>query len=296
MAIDSLKPSFYADPAGLTALKRGAAAQTPEAIRETAKQFESLFTTMMLKSMRDASPKDSLFGSDQQDFYQDMFDQQMAVQLSKGKGLGLADVLVRQLMQSAGVVEGVGGPAGADAAAATPNAAPTARTTNWPPRSREEFVQAVMPAAREAAAQLGVDPSLVVAHAALETGWGQSMPAGTDGRPSFNLFGIKADAHWRGAQAVSRTSEFADGRMQGMPASFRAYASPEHSINDYADFIKSNPRYAGALNAGDDATAFARALQRGGYATDPDYVSKFTAVAARLKAQVEQPIPSASVG
>src|SRR5689334_13387651 len=109
MAIESANASFYADPAGLTALKRGAAGQTPEAIRETAKQFESLFTTMMLKSMRDATPKDSLFGSDQQDFYQDMFDQQMAVQLSKGKGLGLADVLVRQLMQSAGVTEDAGG-------------------------------------------------------------------------------------------------------------------------------------------------------------------------------------------
>jgi len=296
MAIESANASFYADPAGLTALKRGAAGQTPEAIRETAKQFESLFTTMMLKSMRDATPKDSLFGSDQQDFYQDMFDQQMAVQLSKGKGLGLADVLVRQLMQSAGVVEGgagvatTGGPSGSAAAAAT---GPSA---SWPPRSREEFVQAVMPAAREAAAQLGVDPSLVVAHAALETGWGQSIPTGADGRPSFNLFGIKAGSGWRGAAAVSLTSEFADGRMQTTPASFRAYASPGHSINDYADFLKSNPRYASALNTGDDAVAFARGLQRGGYATDPDYVSKFTAVAARLKSQMAQPISSASVG
>lgn len=294
MAIDSLKPSFYADPAGLTALKRGAAQQTPEAIRETARQFESLFTTMMLKSMRDATPHDSLFGSDQQDFYQDMFDQQMAVQLSKGKGLGLADVLVRQLMQSAGVTEDVGASTGAAATSQASGASPQA--ANWPPRSRAEFVEAVMPAAREAAAKLGVDPSLVVAHAALETGWGQSMPLGADGRPSFNLFGIKADARWGGAAAESRTLEFTNGGMHSLPASFRAYASPEHSINDYADFLKSNPRYASALNTGDDAAAFARGLQRGGYATDPDYVSKFTAVAARLKAQIGQPIPSASVG
>jgi flagellar protein FlgJ len=295
MAIDSLKPSFYADPAGLTALKRGAAAQTPDAIRETARQFESLFTTMMLKSMRDATPHDSLFGSDQQDFYQDMFDQQMAVQLSKGKGLGLADVLVRQLMQSAGVTEDVGGASGAGATNGQVSNAPP-QAANWPPRTRAEFVEAVMPAAREAAAQLGVDPSLVVAHAALETGWGQSAPIGADGRPSFNLFGIKADSRWGGAATESRTLEFMNGGMQSLPASFRAYASPEHSINDYADFLKSNPRYASALNTGDDAAAFARGLQRGGYATDPDYVSKFTAVAARLKAQISQPIPSASVG
>ncbi|HXC60706.1 MAG TPA: rod-binding protein, partial [Steroidobacteraceae bacterium] len=204
MAIESPKASFYADPASLTALKRGAAKQTPEAIRETAKQFESLFTTMMLKSMRQATPRDadSLFGSDQQDFYQDMFDQQLSVQLSKGKGLGLADVLVRQLMQSAGVTD----VPGADAAAGT--AQPSAASANtasgstqaasWPPRNREEFVAAVMPAARAAAQQLGVDPAAVVAHAALETGWGQHMPTASNGAPSFNLFGIKTGAKWQG--------------------------------------------------------------------------------------------------
>src|SRR6187401_3090794 len=116
MAIESASASFYADPAGLAGLKRGAADKTPEAIRETARQFESLFTTMMLKSMRDATPKDSLFGSDQQDFYQDMFDSQMANQLSKGKGLGLADMLVKQLMQ-AGVAPEVAGKAAAAGAA-----------------------------------------------------------------------------------------------------------------------------------------------------------------------------------
>jgi flagellar protein FlgJ len=116
MAIEAPKTAFYADPTGLTALRRGAAAQTPVAILETAKQFESLFTRMMLKSMRDASPGDSMFGSDQQDFYQDMFDQQLSVQLSKGKGVGLADVLVRQLMQGAGALPGADGQQGAAAA------------------------------------------------------------------------------------------------------------------------------------------------------------------------------------
>src|SRR5690349_12188347 len=99
MSIEGVKQSFYADPAGLAGLKREAQTQSPEALREVARQFESLFTTMMLKSMRQATPEDSLFGSDQQDFYQDMFDQQLSAQLTKGKGLGLADMLVRQLMQ-----------------------------------------------------------------------------------------------------------------------------------------------------------------------------------------------------
>jgi flagellar protein FlgJ len=292
MSIDAPKATFYADPAGLTALKRGAAAQTPEAIRETAKQFESLFTTMMLKSMRDASPGDSMFGSDQQDFYQDMFDQQLAVQLSKGKGLGLADVLVRQLMQSAGGLAGTDalqtGAADAPQAAATP---PTAG--NWPPRTQEEFVQAVLPAARAAAEKLGVDPEVVVAHAALETGWGRSVPTGADGKPSFNLFGIKSSGRWSGDASMSATHEFAGGRMQSTLASFRAYDSPEQSIRDYAGFLQSSPRYAGALNTGSDVAAFARGLQQGGYATDPDYVSKLTAVAARLKSRFGWPISAA---
>ena len=305
MAIEAPKAAFYADPAGLTALKRGAAAQTPDAIRETAKQFESLFTTMMLKSMRDATPGDSMFGSDQQDFYQDMFDQQLSVQLSKGKGLGLADVLVRQLMQGAGALPGAGaGEAkvgesvsgagaqapGASSSVATP-ASPTAAT--WPPRTQEEFVQAVLPAARAAAHKLGVDPEVVVAHAALETGWGKSVPTGADGRPSFNLFGIKAGARWSGDTSLSATHEFAGGRMQSTLASFRAYDSPEQSIRDYAGVLQSSPRYSAALNTGSDVAAFARGLQQGGYATDPDYVSKLTAVAARLKSRFGWPISAA---
>jgi flagellar protein FlgJ len=274
MSIEAPKAAFYADPAGLVALKRGAAAQTPEAIRETAKQFESLFTTMMLKSMRDASPGDSMFGSDQQEFYQDMFDQQLAVQLSRGKGLGLADVLVRQLIQGGGELS-------------------KPSVSNWPPRSQDEFVQAVLPAARAAAEKLGVDPEVVVAHAALETGWGRSVPTSANGKPSFNLFGIKAGSHWVGDSLHAKTKEFSAGEMQATQASFRSYESPEHSIQDYTGFLQSNPRYAAALNTGSDVGAFARGLQLGGYATDPDYVAKLTAVAARLKSRFGWPISAA---
>jgi flagellar protein FlgJ len=304
MALEAPKASFYADPASLTALKRGAAAQTPDAIRETARQFESLFTTMMLKSMREATPRDpnSLFGSDQQDFYQDMFDQQMSVQLSKGKGLGLADVLVRQLMQSAGVTDAAGatdgsGVAGTGAAATAgqTQASSTSQTANWPPRTREEFVEAVMPAARAAASKLGVDPAAVVAHAALETGWGRHMPTGSDGTPSFNLFGIKAGAGWRGNGVNAGTQEYVAGGMQNVDARFRAYGSPSESIGDYANVLQSNPRYSAALGTGSDIGAFATALQRAGYATDPDYARKLTAVADELKSRFGRPISAGEV-
>jgi peptidoglycan hydrolase FlgJ len=283
MAIESLKGSFFADPAALNGLKREAAAQTPEAVRETARQFESLFTTMMLKSMRSASMGDPMFDSSQGEFYQEMFDQQLAVQLSKGKGLGLSDMLVRQLMQG-------GGPAApaATSEAAAGRASETA--ANWPPATKEDFVNAIRPAATAAANELGVDPDTIIAHAALETGWGRHVPTGSEGQSSFNLFGIKAGSSWKGAATESATQEFGAGRMQQVSANFRAYASPEDSIQDYVGLLKGNPRYAGALGTGSDAQAFAQGLARGGYATDPDYVAKLTAVAAGLKAGNSLPI------
>jgi flagellar protein FlgJ len=285
MAIESVNASFYADPAGLAALKRDAAAQTPGALRETARQFESLFTSMMLKSMRDASMGNDLFGSDQQDFYQDMFDTQLASQLAGGKGLGLADVLVRQLMQGQGAMAG----APADVAALTQTQR-TSGAASWTPGNADEFVQAIRPAATAAARELGVDPDAVIAHAALETGWGRSVPRDAGGQPSFNLFGIKAGGTWSGAVHASRTSEFIDGRMQDVVASFRAYDSPEQSIRDYVGLLKGSRRYAAAIGTGSDVEAFARGLVRGGYATDPDYVTKLTAVAGRLKLAAGEPI------
>jgi flagellar protein FlgJ len=289
VAIAPLNNSFYADPTSLTTLKRDAAAQTPEALRETAKQFESLFTTMMLKSMRTASSSsgDSLFGSDQQDFYQDMFDQQLSVQLSKVKGIGLADVLMRQLMQAVGAAPDELAAQGAAAAQAAPL---TAESRSWPPRSHEEFVSAILPAAREVGRKLGVDPSTIVAHAALETGWGKSTPTDASGRPSFNLFGIKTGAAWSGDSTAAATHEYEQGRMQSVEARFRAYESPAHSLNDYADFLTSNPRYSAALGTGSNVEAFGTALQQAGYATDPDYAKKLSAVAHELKSRFAQPI------
>jgi flagellar protein FlgJ len=295
MAIESLNASFYADPASLGALKREAAAQSPESLREVAKQFESLFTSMMLKSMRDASMGNELFGSDQQDFYQDMFDTQLATQLSNGKGLGLADVLVRQLMQGQGSGTGTGLADIASMIHERRSSGVTApEAASWTPGNADEFVQAIRPAATAAAHELGVDPDVVIAHAALETGWGRSVPRDANGQPSFNLFGIKAGGSWNGAVHSSRTSEFIDGRMQDVVAGFRAYDSPEQSIRDYVGLLKGSRRYAAAIGTGSDVEAFGRGLVRGGYATDPDYVTKLTAVAGRLKLAAGEPITRAS--
>ena len=253
------------------ALRRGAEANSPATLRAAAKQFESLFTKMMLQSMRKASFGDPLFGSDQGDMYQDMADDQLAVQMSQGKGLGLADMLIRQLSHGTAVSPAPG------------SASPDAKAT---PEERAKFVSQLMPQATEAARELGVDPRSLIAQAALETGWGKSQPGGD----SNNFFGVKAGAGWDGASRLASTQEFESGVGSSVDARFRAYGSASESVNDYVHVIRDNPRYAAALNTGDNVQAFAAALQQGGYATDPEYARKLVAVAAQLK--LDAPVTS----
>ena len=262
---------------------RRADANDPKALREVARQFESIFTKMMLDSMRSASFGDPMFGSDQADMYQDMMDDQMAIQLSSGRGIGLADMLIRQLGQGAGAVSGAR--TAADAAAAVHSSRTSGSAQPEGPavddEQRRRFVEHILPQARVAAAQLGVDERSVIAQAALETGWGTSQPR-DDAGASNNLFGIKAGANWNGRSVRSDTSEFTAGIAGRERAAFRAYGNVAESMNDYVRLISDSPRYAAALNTGTDVRAFAHALQRGGYATDPQYADKLVAVAAKL--------------
>jgi peptidoglycan hydrolase FlgJ len=251
------------------ALRRGAEANDPKTLREVARQFESIFTKMMLDSMRSASFGDPMFGSDQVDMYQGMMDDQMAVQLSQGKGLGLADMLVRQLQAGA---------AGAGPEVATPDGDTAANVT---PQQRSEFVDKLLPHATAAARELGVDPRSIIAQAALETGWGTHLPADTQGT-SNNYFGIKAAGAWTGSSVASGTTEFADGVAGKEQARFRAYGSVAENLADYVRVIRDNPRYSAALGTGSDVRGFANALQRGGYATDPEYANKLVSIAERI--------------
>jgi flagellar protein FlgJ len=141
------------------------------------------------------------------------------------------------------------------------------------------FLESILPAATKAAQALGVSPRSILAQAALETGWGRSMPLDAQGRPSLNLFGIKATPSWRGATAASETIEFLGGQATRQVERFRAYDSFEASFADHARLLSSSSRYAGALNSGDDTHTYAKALQTGGYATDPHYARKLVAVA-----------------
>lgn len=271
------------DFAGLNALKAKAAGapQDEATIRAVARQFEALLMQQVLKSARAANLGDDLASGPGSDTYKDLFDQQMAQQLSAGRGLGIADVLVRQL-------SGIGGPP-AMASVSTPAPIGIPVPTTPPlrgaanaeplPADPEQFIRSVWPQAEAAARELGLPTEVVVGHAALESGWGRHRPAGD----SNNLFGIKADAGWRGARARSETSEVRDGVERREQAEFRRYDSTAQSFSDYVQFLRSNPRYATALAHGGDARQFAQGLQKAGYATDPHYASKLLGAIDRVR-------------
>jgi flagellar protein FlgJ len=274
----------YGDFSGLEKLKSAVRQQDPNALRQVAQQFESLFAKMMLKSMRKAIGKDPIFGSDQAEMYQGMFDDQLSLQLTRGHGLGLADMLMKQLRGAAGAVTGAAPAAKTSAARpaptlATPN---TAAATPASTAERTQFVRTLWPHAEVAAQQLGVQPLGLVAQAALESNWGRSMPKSASGTSSNNLFGVKATAAWSGDSVSAATQEFQAGGMVGARSAFRAYPDSQAALQDYVATLKGNPRYSAALGAGDDVTAFANALQKGGYATDPNYAAKVGSVAQQV--------------
>lgn len=285
-----------------TGLRAAAVQNDPAALREVAGQFEALFLQTMLKNMREASLGDPIFGdSNQQDMYQGMMDQQLALEMASGKGVGLADMLVRQLGKSP--AEGSPRPEGGFSLSNVPRhhfAAPTRSVGNAraappvpvpaPPHSAarqdakpawsdpESFARAIWPHAERAGRRLNVAPEAIVAQAALETGWGAHVMPDENGESSYNLFGIKAGAGWGGDRVSRRTLEFENGVPQPQKAQFRAYRDVAAVFSDYTDFLSDNPRYGEVRGHGDDVAGFANALQSAGYATDPDYADKITRV------------------
>jgi peptidoglycan hydrolase FlgJ len=264
----------FNDLAALARLRTGAADAPSSALREAAGQFEALLVQTMLKGVRTTSLGSGLFDSDSTDMYRDLLDQQLALQISRGRGLGLADMLARQLGDGESSA-----PARRSGLSARP--APVARPAAdaGTPSSPAEFVQRMLPHARAVADKLGVSARAVLAQAALESGWGTRTPARPDGSPSHNLFGIKAGASWRGDSVSVPTLEYEDGVARRVQERFRAYASPGASFEDYAALVAGDPRYAEALARGDDVASFGQALQAAGYATDPDYGRKLATLA-----------------
>ena len=292
----------------------------PEVLREVAGQFEALFIQTMLKNMREASLGDPLLGdSNQHEMYESMLDQQLSLEMSSGRGLGLADMLVRQLggedaaarvapttghrLPESSPVAGSGFSLTESIPAKTyrlPKSSPVGSMVPLPTwHDAKSFAIDVWPHAERAAARLDVAPEAIVAQAALETGWGAHVPQRGDGSSSYNLFGIKAGRGWSGESVSKPTLEFVGGAARPEVAEFRAYDDVSANFDDYSDMLTANPRYESVGGHGDDIAGFAKALQTAGYATDPAYAEKLKAVAdsetmqdaiAGLKSSGPQPI------
>ena len=264
--------ALAADARSLNQLKLQAGQNTPAAIKEAAKQFESLFMRELIKTMREATMKSGLLDSASGDLSADLLDQQLAVQMSGMPG-GLSEMIARQLSkQTAGADPAPAQPA--SKAVDSPATAPLgAVRTNT---HQGGFVQRHAAAAARVEQSSGIPSAYMLGQAGHETGWGKHEIKLKDGAPSYNLFGIKAGGGWSGKVAEVTTTEFIQGTAQKVVAKFRAYASYEESFRDYAQLISRSPRYAQARQQTASAQAYASGLQRAGYATDPDYASKLS--------------------
>lgn len=305
MLTDSrLAASAAWDAQSLNELKSKAGKDPGANLRPVARQVEGMFVQMMLKSMREALPKDGLFSSDSTRLYTSMYDQQIAQQMTAGKGLGLADMMVKQM----------GGEQAAQPAASEPEQVPMKfpleTVTTYQNQALTQMVRKAMPKAPEvndepltgdskdflaqlslparlASQQSGVPHHLILAQAALESGWGQRQIRRENGEPSFNIFGVKATSNWKGPVTEITTTEFENGEAKKVKAKFRVYSSYLEALSDYVGVLTRNPRYAAVTTAA-TAEQGAQALQSAGYATDPNYARKLTGMIQQMKAMGEK--------
>lgn len=295
MGYGSISPSnaqsLAADAQSLGNLKMEAGKNTPASIKETAKQFESLFMRELMKSMREATMKSGMLDSAGADLGTDLLDQQFAVQMSGQPG-GLSDMIALQLTrQMAGTTKdataGTAGHTSAPVGATKPAkfAAPLAptpavgKTARAPTENQSTFVHQHSNVASEVEKTTGIPASFMLGQAGHETGWGKFEIKHKGGASSHNLFGIKAGPGWTGKVAEVTTTEFVDGVATKKLAKFRAYDSYADAFKDYARMITESPRYAKAkalTQTGGSAQSFASGLQKAGYATDPDYAAKLS--------------------
>ncbi len=281
------------------------AGQDPQAnIRPVARQVEGMFVQMMLKSMREALPKDGLFSSDSTRLYTSMYDQQIAQQMTAGKGLGLAEMMVKQMTGGQAPVEA------GDQMQQVPMKFDLETVNTWQNQTIAQMVRKALPKAPEnsdepmsgdskdflaqlslparlASQQSGVPHHLILAQAALESGWGQRQIKRENGEPSLNLFGVKATSSWKGPVTEITTTEFENGEAKKVKAKFRVYSSYLEALSDYVGMLTRNPRYAAVTTAA-TAEQGAQALQSAGYATDPKYAQKLTSMIQQLKSMGEK--------
>lgn len=292
--------------------KTGDNASKEAALEQAAKQFEAIFMQMLMKSMRKAQEvleSDSPFNSESTKFYRDMHDQQMSLEMSNNGSLGLSELIVRQLggdsenykphtiLRSDGNLDSRGSVRVTQGALLNPNNLvndPTAKQD--PEKDRQtngselvkmvnqlqsptfekphDFVSALTADAKRVQDKINVPFEVVIAQAALETGWGQKIIKTNNGESSNNLFNIKADSRWAGEKTHKETLEFENGAMVKKREPFRVYDSIGQSVNDYLNLLTGSERYQGALDNSENVEQFLHNLQSAGYATDPNYAKK----------------------
>jgi flagellar protein FlgJ len=309
------------DANSLNGLKNAAKENSPDAIKGVAKQFEAIFMNMMLKSMREASSQDNPFDNEQSRTFTSMLDQQLSSNLAS-KGLGLADVLAKQLSKGNNLVTDTMEQAVTDVqptpvygAQSNPIVSNPLSTSNnksaanpldykahidskiTPTEtslinnkidsksltdSATEFKSRMAMHAAEASRTTGVPAHLMLGQAALESGWGKRELKGVDGTPSNNLFGIKATGNWDGKVVEATTTEYIHGVKQKRIEKFRAYDSYADSFKDFANMMSNNPRYDKVMANLDSVNGYALEMQNAGYATDPHYASKLASVIQKV--------------
>lgn len=314
--------NVYTELSSLKALKGQLKSGDKAAVEKVAQQFEAIFLQMMLSGMRKTIQMDDEYGNDKAMYY-DLFDKQVAVNLSQKGGIGLAQLMMSQpgfvkeasaqtdagagqhklniqpgsvLLQQQFLHNSVeartadGAPvnvkaenilsgSGKDTAGPVNDVAGMEKTGEF--NSPLDFVRTVWNVASDVITSNGFDPRVVIAQAALETGWGKHVIRTANGNSSFNLFGIKSGRQWQGDEVVANTLEYKDGSMYQAREGFRAYGSIRESVSDYIDFLKSNQRYQRVLNQLQDPQAYMHELQKAGYATDPQYASKVLKIMGR---------------
>ncbi|MBI5007593.1 MAG: flagellar assembly peptidoglycan hydrolase FlgJ [Nitrosomonadales bacterium] len=278
------------DGQNLDRLKLQAKQAPDQALKTVAQQFETVFLNMMLKSMREATPQDGVFDSEQTRMFTGMLDQQLAQSMAD-RGVGLADIMVRQLSRQQVPTPESGAsssppPAlntqhsvlGTQHSALSTKGLPSAYSADF----QQAFVDRMRPHAEAASRSTGIPAHLIMGQAALESGWGKREIMNADGSNSHNLFGIKANKGWNGKVAEVTTTEYHNGVASKQVERFRAYGSYTEAFRDYARFLSDDPRYAAVLEQS-DGKAFAQALQKAGYATDPRYADKLTSVIGSVR-------------
>jgi flagellar protein FlgJ len=270
----------FGDARGVESLKSRASKDPKAAVKEAAKQFETLFMQQLLKTMREATKSDSSMDNDASKLGAEMLDTQWSTKLS-GRPGGLADVIARQLdRQVSGSATSLARPDSANLAAtrSTASLARPQAAIGMPQQSASDFVTQHTEAATQAEATTGIPASFMIAQAAHETGWGKHEIRHQDGSTAHNLFGIKAGSNWTGDTVNVTTTEYSNGQPHKVVQKFRAYGSYAESFADYAKLMKDNPRYERVVASGSDAHSFASGLQKAGYATDPAYAQKLSRV------------------